>query len=94
MLDPKMPNVSAFDTTTLVIGYNGSLSSFSMSPLQIRPRGGVPRWMYSSLLRYDEDCQLEGDLAESFEVSDDGLVYTFRLRENARWHDGVPVRCG
>lgn len=29
--------------------------------------------------------------AESFEVSPDGLVYTFRLRKDARWSDGRPV---
>ena len=31
------------------------------------------------------------DLAESYSVSDDGTVYTFVLRENARFHDGKPV---
>ncbi|MEM9562557.1 MAG: ABC transporter substrate-binding protein [Actinomycetota bacterium] len=30
------------------------------------------------------------DLAESFEVSDDGLVYTFVLRDDVTWHDGEP----
>lgn len=38
---------------------------------------------------------VQGDLqpatASSYEVSDDGLVYTFKLREDAKWNDGVPV---
>src|SRR5690606_24282210 len=29
--------------------------------------------------------------AESYEISDDGLVYTFKLRDNAVWSDGEPV---
>lgn len=33
-------------------------------------------------------------VAESWDVSDDGLRYTFRLRENARWSDGTPVTAG
>lgn len=30
-------------------------------------------------------------VAESWEVSDDGLVYTFHLREDAKWSDGEPI---
>lgn len=30
-------------------------------------------------------------VAESFDISDDGLTYTFHLRENARWSNGEPV---
>ncbi|MBX3140363.1 MAG: hypothetical protein KF875_06415 [Trueperaceae bacterium] len=30
-------------------------------------------------------------LAESWEVSDDLLTWTFHLRQNAKWHDGVPI---
>jgi ABC-type transport system substrate-binding protein len=32
----------------------------------------------------------EPDLAESYEISDDNLVYTFHLREGVTWHDGEP----
>jgi peptide/nickel transport system substrate-binding protein len=33
----------------------------------------------------------EGDLAESWKASDDGLTYTFTLRPNARWHNVPPL---
>lgn len=83
-----MPSDRPEGRGTLVIGYNGTFPSFTLSPLRIRPRGGVPRWVYSSLLRYDEDHRLEGDLAESYEISADGRTYTFHLRSDVRWHDG------
>ena len=44
--------------------------------------------IFSSLLAYDKDHQLVGDLAESYEISSDQLVYTFHLKTNVKWHDG------
>ncbi len=49
----------------------------------------VNKALYSSLVRYDlETLDPVGDLAESWEISDDGRTYTFALRKNAYWHDG------
>ena len=42
----------------------------------------------SNLLRRDEDGELQSDLAEKVEVSDDGLTYTATLRDNLKWSDG------
>ena len=39
----------------------------------------------------DKDLNVVPDLAESWDVSPDGTVYTFRLRRNATFHDGKPV---
>ncbi|HVN62467.1 MAG TPA: ABC transporter substrate-binding protein [Gaiellaceae bacterium] len=47
--------------------------------------------LFRGLLRADRDLNVIPDLAESFSMSSDGLTYRFRLRENARWSDGVPV---
>ncbi len=35
-------------------------------------------------------AQVEPHLAETWEVSPDGLIWTFHLRRNVKWHDGVP----
>jgi oligopeptide transport system substrate-binding protein len=52
---------------------------------------GVLVEIFSGLVTLSTDLQVEPDLAERWEVSDDGLVYTFFLRSNAKFHDGKPV---
>ncbi|MBI5140496.1 MAG: hypothetical protein HZA94_03575 [Candidatus Vogelbacteria bacterium] len=47
--------------------------------------------IYSGLLRVGPDGEYIPDIADSYEISADGLSYTFRIRKNATWHDGKPV---
>ena len=47
--------------------------------------------VFNTLVEAEADSKtVVGDLAESFEVSPDGTVYTFHLVDNATWHDGEP----
>lgn len=48
--------------------------------------------LFDGLLIYDPETNdgIPG-IAKSFDVSDDGKVYTFHLREDAVWSDGVPI---
>jgi len=46
--------------------------------------------IYNGLVKYDKNLNIVGDLAESWVISPDGLVITFHLRPNVRWHDGHP----
>jgi oligopeptide transport system substrate-binding protein len=48
----------------------------------------VVRQIFSGLVRLNDDLEVEPDLAEGWEVSDDGLTYSFTLREDARFADG------
>ncbi len=47
--------------------------------------------IFSRLIKMDGDNNWIGDLAESFEISDDATAYTFHLREGVTWHDGTPL---
>ncbi len=52
----------------------------------------VMQSVYEGLLRYAPGTtELEGQLAESWEVSGDGLTYTFTLREDLAFADGTPL---
>lgn len=44
--------------------------------------------IYSSLFKRMKNGELGNDLLESYEISDDGLTYTLKLREDVYWHDG------
>ncbi|MCC7046058.1 MAG: ABC transporter substrate-binding protein [Alphaproteobacteria bacterium] len=43
------------------------------------------------LIRLDRSFKPVPDLAKSWTISDDGLTYTFALREQVKWHDGAPL---
>ncbi len=47
--------------------------------------------VFGGLVTLSLDYQPVLDLAETCSISEDGLVYTFVLRENAKFHDGKPV---
>ena len=53
--------------------------------------GDIVGLVFNGLLKYDEQLAVVGDLAQSWDVSDDGLTLTFLLRPGVRWHDGQPL---
>ena len=64
--------------------------SLMMGLVQNGPTQMVAGQIYEGLLRYDEKLQPMPQLAKSWEVSEDGLTYTFKLHDNVKWHDGEP----
>ena len=47
--------------------------------------------VYSGLLRASSNGDFIPDLAERYEISEDGLLYTFWLKEDLEWHDGKQI---
>lgn len=47
---------------------------------------------YSGIVQHDplEPTKVIGDLAEKWDMSPDGMSYTFYLHKNVKWHDGTP----
>ena len=54
------------------------------------PSSSVEGLIFFWAFRINSDLELEPDLLESYDVSDDGTVYTFVLKKNIKWHDGHP----
>ncbi|MGI6691211.1 MAG: ABC transporter substrate-binding protein [Clostridiales bacterium] len=45
--------------------------------------------VFASLVRYTQDGGVTPELAESYEITEDGTVYTFKIREGITFHDGT-----
>lgn len=52
----------------------------------------VAKSFYEGLFGFDKDMKLVNVLAESYQVSDNGLEYTIRLRQGVTFHDGTPFK--
>jgi peptide/nickel transport system substrate-binding protein len=47
--------------------------------------------LYDTLFAIDEKLQVKPQMVDSWTTSDDGLVWTFKLRDGLEWHDGTAV---
>ncbi len=47
--------------------------------------------IFNSLLKYDKNLELEGDLVKSWDISPDQKTITFKLKPNLKWADGAPL---
>ncbi len=78
--------------------WGGSFTiALNSDPLELNPAltssavtHHVCGYVFNRLMDYDFDFNPKPELAESWEISDDGLTVTLHLVRNATWHDGVP----
>lgn len=78
-------------TVTLRIGWAGSPDSLNPGVAVLSEAYSIFELVYDSMYRLELDGSFSLELAESVDVSDDGTVWTYTLREGATWHDGEPV---
>jgi peptide/nickel transport system substrate-binding protein len=74
----------------IIEGSIGDVSGFLSAVTSDSASHEAAGYVFNGLVRYDKDLKLEGDLAESWDVSPDGRKITFRLRNGVKWHDGAP----
>jgi peptide/nickel transport system substrate-binding protein len=74
---------------TLVDGTIGEPSNLIPILASDSASSDIAGLVYNGLVKYDKNLNLTGDLAESWQISPDGLTITFHLRRGVKWHDGA-----
>ncbi|MCF6094132.1 ABC transporter substrate-binding protein [Microaerobacter geothermalis] len=72
----------------LIIGSIGAPTTFNALYASDTASGDIIAAMFNSLTSVNEKLEPMGDLAESWEITDDGLTWTFKLKQGVKWHDG------
>jgi len=76
------------DKNSVIIAISTQIET--LDPTQGWGHGNTPL-IQSTLLRFNTDMELINDLATGYSLSEDGLTWTFTLRDDAKFTDGVPV---
>jgi ABC-type transport system substrate-binding protein/class 3 adenylate cyclase len=83
--DPKLPTTERLETAS------GSPGELAPGDVYSTEAGYFAELLFRGLLMVDSELNVVPAMADNFRVSSDGLTYLFRIKENARWSDGVPL---
>ncbi len=80
---------------------DGVVIGMGLEPPHLNPAAGaaaaidevVYANIYEGLTRMNRNAEIVPGLAERWEISDDGLTYTFHLRKGVTFHDGATFEC-
>ena len=72
----------------LIMGSIGDASNLIPMLASDSASHDIASLIFNGLVKYDKDLKLVGSLAESWEISPDGLAITFKLRPGVKWQDG------
>lgn len=83
----------AADKSDIVVAVDADVDTLHPTDFSTTVELGVLNQIYDTLLYYSPDGTKDPEprIAESYEISDDGLDYTFHLRDDVTFHDGTPV---
>jgi len=72
----------------IIVGSNSAPRTLNPLFFPSRQDSLVTNLIFDNFVQPDKEGQIVGRLVESFDISDDGVTYTFNLRDDVTWHDG------
>ncbi|MDO9303366.1 MAG: ABC transporter substrate-binding protein, partial [Anaerolineales bacterium] len=90
---PMAEGFHSADPTTFVVATIGEPETLDPALAYETAGGEIIQNVYETLVFYDGEAtdKFVPMLAESWEVSDDGMVYTFKMRSGVKFHDGADL---
>ncbi|MCL6285211.1 peptide ABC transporter substrate-binding protein [Ruegeria sp. 2012CJ41-6] len=85
---------SAAGAAPYMRGNDGNPETLDQHKTSTVAEAHILRDLYEGLVVYTPTAEIAPGVAEDWEVTDDGLVYTFKLRDDAKWSNGDPVTAG
>jgi peptide/nickel transport system substrate-binding protein len=73
------------------IGWTGGPDSLNPGVAWLAKSYTIFELVYDSMYDLNLDGTYANNLAESVQLSEDGLVYTFKIKQGVKWHDGQPL---
>ena len=83
--------IAAAEPVVLRVGWAGSPDTLNPGTAVLSEAYTVFALVYDTIYEYQLDGTYKLDVAESADVSDDGLTWTFKIREGIEFHDGEPM---
>ena len=87
-LDKTYPSQAGGTLIDAMLGEPSSLISMIAGEA---PSSAISSNIFNRLLKYNKNLDLEGELAETWQVSTDQKTITFKLKPNLKWADGKPL---
>ncbi len=82
------------DADTLILAYPADIRGFDPATATDFRSGRTMSFVYDNLVRFDMGTELVPCLAKTWDISDDGTVFTFHLRKDAEFYDGNKITAG
>jgi peptide/nickel transport system substrate-binding protein len=88
LLAPMATALAVPPEDTIVVGISADVNTFDPAPISSRDNSNIAKHIFGTLYEITPDGDIVPDLAESYEVSEDGTSYTYTLREGLTCEDG------
>ncbi|MBR2991457.1 MAG: peptide ABC transporter substrate-binding protein [Solobacterium sp.] len=86
-----VPETESAGSETITIAFANDITTMDQSMATDSASFDMLSLCMSGLTQYDADGEVAGDLAETWDISEDGLTWTFHLREGIKYSDGTPI---